>query len=150
MNLKTTYMGLELKSPLVASASPLMKELDNIKKMEEAGASAVVLNSLYEEEIRRERYALMHHLEQGTESYAEALSYFPEPEVFYAKTDSYLEHISKAREAVDIPVIASLNGASIGGWISFAKKMEEAGASAIELNIYNVPTDNTLTGGTVE
>lgn len=150
MNLKTTYLGLELKSPLVASASPLMQDLDNIKKMEDAGAAAVVLNSLYEEEIRAERHALMHHLEQGTESYAEALSYFPEPEVFYAKTDVYLEHITKAREAVDIPVIASLNGASIGGWISFAKKMEEAGASAIELNIYNVPTDHTLTGATIE
>lgn len=150
MNLKTTYMGLELKSPLVASASPLMKDLDNIKQMEDAGAAAVVLHSLYEEEIKRERHALMRHLEQGTESFPEALSYFPEPEVFYAKTDAYLEHLQKAQEAVDIPVIASLNGNSLGGWISFAQKMQEAGASAIELNIYNVPTDPTLAGAAVE
>ena len=150
MDLKTTYLGLELKSPLVASASPLMKELDNLKKLEDAGASALVLHSLYEEEIRAERHALMHHLEYGTDSYAEALSYFPEPEVFYAKTDAYLEHIRKARELVDVPVIASLNGSSLGGWTDFAKKMEEAGASALELNIYNVPTDPKQSGADVE
>lgn len=150
MNLKTQYLGLDLKSPLVASPSPLMQDLDNIKKFEDAHVSAVVLHSLYEEEIRLEREALMHHLEYGTESYAEALSFFPEQEVFYAKTDAYLEHISKAREAVDIPVIASLNGSSQGGWIKFAKKMEEAGASAIELNIYQVPTDPNQSGSEVE
>lgn len=150
MDLRTTYLGMELQSPLVASASPLMQDLDNIKKLEDAGASAVVLHSLYEEEIRHERHALIHYLEHGTDSYAEALSYFPEPEVFYAKTDAYLEHIRKARETVDIPVIASLNGSSLGGWISFAKQMEQVGASAIELNIYNVPTDTTLTGASVE
>ncbi len=150
MNLQTTYLGMELKSPLVASASPLMQDLDNIKKMEDSRAAALVLNSLYEEEIRQERHALMNHLDYGTESYAEALSYFPEPETFYAKTDAYLEHIRKAREAVDIPVIASLNGSSFGGWISFAQQMEEAGASAIELNIYNVPTDSNQSGSEVE
>ena len=150
MNLQTTYLGMELKSPLVASASPLMQDLDNIKKMEDSRAAALVLNSLYEEEIRQERHALMNHLDYGTESYAEALSYFPEPETFYAKTDAYLEHIRKAREAVDIPVIASLNGSSFGGWISFAQQMEEAGASAIELNIYNVPTDPNQSGSEVE
>ncbi len=150
MNLKTTYLGMELKSPLVASASPLMQDLDNIKKFEDAGAAAVVLHSLYEEEIRLERQALMHHLEHGTESYAEALSYFPKPQVFYAKTDAYLEHIRKAREVVDIPVIASLNGSSLGGWIDFAQQMQEAGASAIELNTYNVPTDPNQAGSEVE
>lgn len=150
MDFTTTYLGMELKSPLVASASPLMKKLEHIKQLEDDGAAAVVLNSLYEEEIRQERYALMHHLEYGTESFAEALTYFPEPDVFYAKTDAYLERIRKAREAVDIPVIASLNGASLGGWTSFAKKMEEAGASAIELNIYNVPTDPRQSGADVE
>ena len=92
----------------------------------------------------------MHHMEYGTESHAEALSYFPEPEVFYAKTDAYLEHISKAREAVDIPVIASLNGSSLGGWVKFAQKMEQAGASAVELNIYNVPSDPSHTGTIIE
>ena len=109
MNLKTTYLGLELKSPLVASSSPFMQDLDKIKEMEDAGAAAVVLHSLYEEEIQQERHALMHHMEYGTDSYAESLPYFPEPEVFYAKTDTYLNHIRKVREAVDIPVIASLN-----------------------------------------
>ena len=150
MNLKTTYLGLELKSPLVASSSPYMQDLDKIKEMEDAGAAAVVLHSLYEEEIQQERHALMHHMEYGTDSYAESLSYFPEPEVFYAKTDTYLEHIRKAHESVDIPVIASLNGASLGGWIMFAKKMEESGASAIELNSYNVPTDPDRSGTQVE
>jgi len=150
MNLKTTYLGMELKSPLVASASPLMQDLDNIKKFEDVGAAALVLHSLYEEEIRLERQALMHHLEHGTESYAEALSYFPKPQVFYAKTDAYLEHIRKAREVVDIPVIASLNGSSLGGWIDFAQQMQEAGASAIELNTYNVPTDPNQAGSEVE
>ena len=150
MNLKTTYLGLELKSPLVASSSPFMQDLDKIKEMEDAGAAAVVLHSLYEEEIQQERHALMHHMEYGTDSYAESLSYFPEPEVFYAKTDTYLEHIRKARESVDIPVIASLNGVSLGGWIMFAQKMEESGASAIELNTYNVPTDSDRSGTQVE
>lgn len=150
MNLKTKYLGLELKSPLVASSSPFMQDLDKIKAMEDAGAAAVVLHSLYEEEIQQERHALMHHLDYGTESYAESLSYFPEPDVFYAKTDAYLEHLRKAQESVEIPVIASLNGATLGGWIEFAQKMEQAGASAIELNTYNVPTDITLQGTHVE
>ena len=123
MNLQTTYLGMKLRSPLVASASPLMQDLDNIKKLEDVGVAAVVLHSLYEEEIRLERHALMHHLEHGTDSYAESLSYFPEPQVFYAKTDAYLEHIRKAREVVGIPVIASLNGSSLGGWIGFAQHM---------------------------
>lgn len=150
MNIKSKYLGFDLRSPLVASASPLARELDNVKKMEDAGISAVVLNSLYEEEIRVEREALMHHLEYGTESYAEALSYFPEPEVFYAKTDAYLEHIGKCREAVDIPIIASLNGSTLGGWTDFAVKMQEAGASALELNIYSIPTDFEMPGADVE
>jgi len=150
MDIKTTYMGMELKSPLVASPSPLMQDLGKIKELEDAGASAVVLHSLYEEEIQQERHALMRHLEVGIESYAEALSYFPEPETFYAKTDAYLEHITKAQEAVDIPVIASLNGSSLGGWTRYANLMQEAGASAVELNIYNVPTDINQSGSEVE
>lgn len=150
MNLETSYLGLSLKSPLVASASPLMQDLDNIKRMEDAGVAAVVLHSLYEEEINLERHALMNHLDYGTESFPEALSYFPEPQTFYAKTDAYLNHIRHARESVDIPVIASLNGSSPGGWVSFAKQMEEANASAIELNIYNVPTDPYQSSADVE
>lgn len=150
MDLSTTYLGLKLRSPLVASASPYAKELDNIKKLAESGASAIVLNSLYEEEIRLEQEALLHHMEFGTESYAEALSYFPEPEVFYAKTDDYLKHLFKAQDSVDVPIIASLNGSTLGGWTSFAQKMQEAGASAIELNIYNIPTDIKQSGAEVE
>lgn len=150
MNLESRYLGFDLKSPLVASASPLMQDLDNIKRFEDVGAAAVVLHSLYEEEIQIEREALFNHLDYGTESFPEALTYFPEPQTYYAKTEAYLEHIRKAREAVDIPVIASLNGSSLGGWISFAKQMEEANASAIELNIYNVPTDPMLIGADVE
>jgi dihydroorotate dehydrogenase (fumarate) len=150
MNIKSTYLGFELRSPLVASATPLAKELDNIKRMEDAGLSAVVLNSLYEEEIRAEQEALAHHMEYGTDSFAEALSYFPEPEVYYAKTDAYLEHISQCREAVDIPIIASLNGSTLGGWTEFAVKMQEAGASALELNVYSIPTDFDQAGADVE
>jgi dihydroorotate dehydrogenase (fumarate) len=150
MDITTTYLGLKLRSPLVASASPYAKELDKVKQMADAGASAIVLNSMYEEEIRLEREALLHHLEFGTEAYAEALSYFPEPEVFYAKTDDYLQHITKTQEAVDIPIIASLNGSSLGGWTSFAKQMQDAGANAIELNIYNIPTDINQSGAEVE
>lgn len=150
MSIETTYLGLKLRSPLVASASPLAKDLDNIKRLEEAGASAIVLNSLYEEEIRRERQALAHHMEYGTESFPEALSYFPEPETYQAKTDDYLEQIRKAREATDFPIIASLNGASIGGWTRFAELMQEAGAHAIELNIYYIPTDLQELGTDVE
>lgn len=150
MNIQTSYLGMPLKTPLVASASPLMQKVSNIKQMEDAGIGAVVLHSLYEEEIRQERHALLHHLEYGTESYAEATSYFNEPQVFYAKTDAYLEHIRKARESVDIPVIASLNGSTQGGWTSFAQQMAEAGASALELNIYTIPTDMDLQGGSVE
>ena len=150
MNIESSYVGLGLKSPLVASASPIMTDLENIIKLEDAGVGAVVLNSLYEEEIRQEREALLHHLDYGTESFAEALSYFPEPEVFHAKTDHYLDHIRQAKERVDIPVIASLNGSTPGGWTDFALKMEQAGASAIELNIYNIPTDMSQPGNEVE
>jgi dihydroorotate dehydrogenase (fumarate) len=150
MDIQTTYLGLKLRSPLVASASPIMEDLDNIRKLEDAGAGAVVLNSLYEEQIKAEREALMHHLDYGTESFAESLTYFPEPDTFYAKTDDYLNQIRNAREAVDIPVIASLNGSSAGGWTSFAEKMEAAGASAIELNVYNIPSDIDRPGMDVE
>jgi dihydroorotate dehydrogenase (fumarate) len=150
MNIETTYLGMKLRSPLVASASPLTESVDNIRQMEDAGAAAVVLYSLYEEQIEMEQEALLHHLEYGTESYAEALTYFPEPEVFYARTDDYLNHIRKAREAVDIPIIASLNGSSLGGWTHFSQQMEAAGASAIELNIYYIPTDTHESGAEVE
>lgn len=151
MDLRTTYLGLNLKNPLVASASPLARELSNIRRMEDAGAAAVVLNSLFEEEINQESQALDRYLSEGTESYAEALTYFPEARSYRAiGPDAYLEHIFRAKQAVDIPVIASLNGVSSGGWIRYAKEMEGAGADALELNIYYLPTSIALSGAEVE
>lgn len=149
-NLTTTYLGMTLRSPLVASASPLSENVDNIRRMEDAGAGAVVLFSLFEEQIRREREALLHHLTFGTESFHEAPTFFPEPDLYHAGPDQYLDLIRKAKQAVHIPVIASLNGTSIGGWTTFARKMEQAGADALELNVYYIPTDMMLTGEQVE
>jgi dihydroorotate dehydrogenase (fumarate) len=150
MDLSTTYLGLKLRTPLVPSASPLSQEIDNIKRMEDAGASAVVLHSLFEEQLRQERFELHHHLTQGTESFAEALTYFPEPEEFHLGPDAYLEHIRKAKEATRIPIIASLNGTSVSGWTDYARKIEEAGADALELNVYYIPTDTDLSSVQVE
>jgi dihydroorotate dehydrogenase (fumarate) len=150
MDLSTTYLGLKLQNPLVPSASPLSEEIDNIKRMEDAGAGAVVLYSLFEEQIRYERYELHWHLTHGTESYPEALTYFPEPEEFQIGAEEYLRHVSKAKEAVDIPVIASLNGSTLTGWTDFAKQIQQAGADALELNIYYIPSDPDLTGADVE
>jgi dihydroorotate dehydrogenase (fumarate) len=141
MDLKTTYMGLELASPLVPSASPLTETLDVVKELEDAGASALVLHSLFEEQIRYDELELTHYMEYGTESFAEALSYFPEPDEFKKGPEEYLEHIRKAKETVDIPLIASLNAASAGGWMSYAKQFQDAGADALELNVYFLPTD---------
>src|SRR5215813_6052645 len=140
MDLSTAYLGLKLRTPLVPAASPLSEEIDTIKQMEDAGASAVVLYSLFEEQLRQDSVELAQRLEHGTESFAEALSYFPEPEEFRLGPEEYLKHISKAKAAVKLPVIASLNGSSLGGWTSYAKAMEQAGADAIELNIYYIPT----------
>jgi len=151
MDLRTTYLGFDLKNPLVASASPLARELSNIRRMEDAGAAAIVLNSLFEEEINQESHALDRYLSDGTESYAEALTYFPEAPSYKAiGPDAYLEHIFRAKQAVDIPIIASLNGVSSGGWIHYAREMQGAGADAIELNIYYLPTRIDLTGAEVE
>ncbi len=141
VDLTTTYLGLTLTSPIVASASPLWEHVENIEKAAEAGAGAVVLFSLFEEQITRERDALLHHLTHGTETFAEALSYFPEPTSYHAAPDAYLKLIQTAKQRVNIPIIASLNGTTNGGWVSFAKFMQEAGADALELNLYNIPTD---------
>ncbi len=141
MDLTTRYLGLTLRTPLVPSASPLSDDIDKIRQMEDAGASAVVLYSLFEEQLTRESEALQYHLMYGTESFAEALTYLPEPEEFRVGPEEYLNHIRKAKEAVRIPIIASLNGRSIGGWIDYAKKMQQAGADALELNVYYIPTD---------
>ena len=150
MDLTTTYMGLKLKNPFVPSASPLSRDVSSIKLMEDSGAAAVVLESLFEEQIMHEKAELNHFLSHGTESFAEALSYFPEPESYDIGPEEYLEHIRKTKEAVKIPVIASLNGVSTGGWIDYAKKMQEAGADALELNIYYLAADPQKSGQQIE
>jgi len=150
MDLSTNYLGLTLRTPLVPSASPLSEEIDSIKAMEDAGAYAVVLHSLFEEQLRQDSAELDHHLEHGTYSFAEALTYFPEPESFRLGPEEYLEHIAKARKAVGIPIIASLNGSSAGGWTGYAKAIQQAGAQALELNIYYIPTDMNLSSAQIE
>jgi dihydroorotate dehydrogenase (fumarate) len=134
----------------VPAASPLSEEIDTIKQMEDNGAAAVVLYSLFEEQLRQDSAELAHNLEQGTESFAEALTYFPEPEEFRLGPEEYLKHIARAKAAVKMPVIASLNGSSVGGWTDYAKAIEQAGADALELNIYYIPTDMNLTSAQIE
>jgi len=150
MDLTTRYLGLNLRTPMVPSASPLTKDVDNIKRMEDAGAAAVVLHSLFEEQVRNEQETVQYHLMHGTDSFPEALTFFPQPGEFLAGPDEYLEKIRQAKEAVDIPIIASLNGAAIGGWTDYAKQMQQAGADALELNIYSIPTDLDRTGTEIE
>ncbi len=150
MDLSTRYLGLNLRTPLIPSASPLSEDVANIKRMEDAGAGAVVLHSLFEEQLTRESEALRQHLTFGTESFAEAQTYLPEPEEFQVGPEEYLIHIRTAKEAVKIPVIASLNGTTIGAWIDFAKQIQQAGADAIELNIYHIPTSVNQTAVEVE
>lgn len=150
MDLHTTYMGLELKHPIVASASPLSTELDNIKRMEDAGAAAIVMFSLFEEQLKHETAAMEHFMSHGSESFAESLSYFPTVEDYHAGPEDYLELLHSAVEAVDIPVIGSLNGMSNEGWIDYARNMEQAGARGIELNIYYIPGDMSVSGQLVE
>lgn len=151
MDLSTTYMGLSLRSPLVPSAAaPLTESVDNIRRMEDAGAAAVVFHSLFEEQLTIERHDLHESLTQGTESFAEALTYFPEPSTFHVGPELYLEHIAEAKRAVDIPLIASLNGATPGGWVEYARRIEQAGADALELNIYWIPADPELSSSAVE
>jgi len=150
IDLTTTYLGMELKHPVVPSASPLSDDLDGIKRLEDAGAAAVVMHSLYEEQILGESHLLDHYLTYGVNSFAEALDYFPEMDSFDVGPDSYLEQIRQAKEAVDIPIIGSLNGVSTGGWIDYALRIQEAGADALELNIYYIPTAPVMTGAEVE
>ena len=151
MDLRTTYLNLQLRTPLVVSAcGPLSEDVANIKRMEDAGASAVVLHSLFEEQLRLERQELHHHMTAGTESFPEALTYFPEPSQFNLGPEEYLKHIHDAKEAVDIPIIASLNGTTVGGWTDFARQIQLAGADALELNIYYIPTSLNLSGAEVE
>ena len=141
IDLNTNYLGLHLRTPLVASASPLSQEIDGIRRLEDAGASAVVLYSLFEEQLRQESLELEHHLAEGTNSFAEAASFFPQPDEFRTGPEGYLNHIYRAKNAVSVPIIASLNGTTLGGWAKYAKQIEQAGADAIECNIYFIPTD---------
>ena len=151
MDITTNYLGLELRSPLIPSAcAPLSEDLDNVKRLADAGAGAIVLHSLFEEQLLREKFVLHHHLEYGTESFAEALTYFPEADEFHVGPELYLEHISQAKAATGLPIIASLNGYSRGGWVEYARMIQQAGASAIELNVYFVPTDFHLSGTSTE
>lgn len=150
MSTSSNYLGLTLRSPIVVSASPLSQSLKNIKLMEEYGAGAVVLHSVFEEQLRQEAEELEERLSQGENSYAESLSYFPSVGEYRLGTEDYLDFIRSAKEAVNIPIIASLNGSTLGGWTGFAKQIEEAGADALELNIYAIPTDFEKSSAEVE
>jgi dihydroorotate dehydrogenase (fumarate) len=150
IDLSTNYLGLKLRTPLVASASPLSQELEGIRRLEAAGASAIVLYSLFEEQLRQEAMELDYHLSAGTESFAESLTYFPAPGEFRTGPEGYLAHIEAAKRAVEVPIIASLNGATLGGWTKYARAMEDAGADAIECNIYFIPSDMDMPGYEVE
>lgn len=149
MNLSTSYMGFKLPNPLVAAASPLSRELDSAKRLEDAGISAIVMYSLFEEEIRHAELELSHHLDQGN-SFAESLDFFPDLGHYDAGPKGYLEHLSKLKKSLSIPVIASLNGVTPGGWTQYAKQMVEAGADGIELNVYTIPTDPDIDAASVE
>jgi dihydroorotate dehydrogenase (fumarate) len=150
MDLTTRYLGLNLRTPLVPGASPLSNEVDNIKRMEDAGASAVVLHSLFEEQVRGEQDAVRYHLMYGTDSFPESLTFFPQPTDFMTGPEEYLGKIRKVKDSVRIPVIASLNGTAIGGWIDYAKKIQQAGADALELNIYTISTELDRTSAEIE
>ena len=148
--LSTSYLGLNLKNPLVASASPLSRKVDKAKKLEEAGVSAIVMYSLFEEQIIHESLELDHFLSRGTESFAEALTYLPDGGMYGVSPEKYLNQVAGLKKAVNIPVIGSLNGVSKGGWTSYAKRIEEAGADALELNLYFLATDPDLTAAELE
>jgi dihydroorotate dehydrogenase (fumarate) len=149
-DLSTTYLGLRLKNPLVASASPLSKRLDRARKLEESGISAIVMYSLFEEQIIHESLELDHYLNRGSDSFAEALSYLPDGGMYGISPERYLNQLGGLKKALQIPVIGSLNGVSKGGWTSYARKIEEAGADALELNLYYIPTDLDMTSNDIE
>jgi dihydroorotate dehydrogenase (fumarate) len=150
MNLTTNYLGMLLKNPIVASSSPLSHSVDSIRRLEDAGAAAVVMYSLFEEQIGFDSYYIDHHLTQGIDSYAESISYFPDMQSYNIGPDEYLNLIRKAKETVSIPIIGSLNGTSVGGWTDYAGLIEEAGADALELNVYYLPANTAVKGNDVE
>ena len=150
MDLSTNYLGFKLSSPLMPGASPLVDDIGEVKKLEDCGAAAIVMHSLFEEQISGERLASIYHMEMYADSYAEALSYFPKPDEYRLGPEEYLEHIGKIKKAVSIPVIGSLNGSTAGGWTDYAKLIQQAGADALELNIYTLATDPQETGDQLE
>jgi dihydroorotate dehydrogenase (fumarate) len=150
VDLTTNYLGLKLKNPLVASPSPLSEKVNNVKQMEEAGVSAVVMYSLFEEQIIHESLELDYFLNRGTESFAEALTYFPDVGKYSLAPDKYIETLEKTKRSVNIPVLGSLNGVSTGGWIEYARKIQDAGADGLELNLYYLPADINLTCSQLE
>jgi dihydroorotate dehydrogenase (fumarate) len=150
VDLSTNYLGIKLRTPLVASASPLSQDLEGIRRLEQAGASAIVLYSLFEEQLRRDELELNYRLSVGTESFAESLTYFPTQSEFRTGPEAYLRHIAAAKRLVSVPIIASLNGSTLGGWTQYARAMEEAGADALECNIYFIPTEMNMPGFEVE
>ena len=150
MDLTTTYMGMRLSSPVVASSSPLSKSPDGIQRLADAGAAAVVLGSVFEEQFEHDADELEHYLQYGADRFAESLTYFPRPAQYHLGPEDYLAHIEEAKKAVDIPIIASLNGVSAKGWLSFARQAQQAGADAVELNVYYIPTQPRLSAADVE
>ncbi|MBK8727410.1 MAG: dihydroorotate dehydrogenase-like protein [Holophagaceae bacterium] len=150
MDLSTTYLGLKLPHPLMAGASPLSDEMDSIRRLEDAGTAAIVLRSLFEEQITREQEGTIHHMDMHSGANAEALSYFPRPDDFRLGPEAYLDHLWKVKQLVNVPVIASLNGITPSGWLDYAKQIEAAGADALELNIYYLATEPQEDGGAVE
>src|ERR1044072_7183795 len=150
MTLTTNYLGLFLKNPIVASSSPLSHNVDSIRRLGDAGAAAVVMYSLFEEQIGFDSYYIDHHLTAGTDSYAESISYVPDMQTYNVGPDAYLNLIRRAKDAVDIPVIGSLNGASVGGWTDYATLIEDAGADALELNVYYLQANTGIKGSDVE
>jgi dihydroorotate dehydrogenase (fumarate) len=150
VDLTTTYLGLKLKNPLVASSSPLSEKVEKVKQLEEAGVSAIVMYSLFEEQVTHESLELDYFLNQGTESFAESLTYFPEMGKYTLAPDKYIERLEKTKKAVSIPVLGSLNGVSTGGWIKYARRIEEAGADGLELNLYYLPIDFDMTSNLLE
>jgi dihydroorotate dehydrogenase (fumarate) len=150
MDLSTTYLGLKLPHPLMPGASPLVDELDTVRKLEDAGASAIVMHSVFEEQIAREQVSHFVHTESHGQSFAEALTYFPSPESFHLGPEDYLEHLRKVKGAVSVPVIGSLNGTTGGGWLDYARLIEQAGADALELNVYFLGSNADEAGASVE
>jgi dihydroorotate dehydrogenase (fumarate) len=150
MDLSTTYLGFELPHPVIPGASPLADDLDTVRRLEDEGAAAIVMRSLFEEQIANEQMAAFRYTEEHAGSYAEALSYFPDTDVFALGPDEYLEQIRRIQDAVDVPVIASLNGTTLGGWLDFSRRMQDAGADALELNVYYLATDPAETSAQVE